>query len=263
MLFGLFGSGKNKKDKVEEYLGELGPASWSFLGSDMHSHLIPGVDDGAQTLDDSIALITKLQQAGYKSLITTPHIKGDIYPNNPAIINEGLQQLRQQLHERGINMPIKAAAEYYIDDTFFRLLKNKELLTIGKNEVLVEVSFMSEPLGFYELLFEIQTLGYKPIFAHPERYGFYHNKLEVYNTIKEKGSYLQLNLLSLTGYYGKGVKQAAEYMLKERLYDYCGTDMHHERHAEAVQKMLTSPVYSMLRNYPFKNSRLHEYILAD
>jgi protein-tyrosine phosphatase len=261
MLFGLFGSGK-KKTKYEEYIGDTGPRNWSFLGSDMHSHLVPGIDDGAQTIEDSIELITRLQQAGYKSLITTPHIKAEVYPNDPTTIGEGLNQLRHELHQRGINIPIRAAAEYYIDDTFIRLLKNKELLTVTGNEVLVEISFMLEPLGFHELMFEIQTVGYKPILAHPERYSYYHQKPHTYNELKEKGCLLQLNMLALTGYYGKAVKQAADYMMKERLYDYIGTDMHHVRHAEGVEKFITSSVYDQVRQYPFRNYRLHEHILA-
>lgn len=260
MLFGLFGN--KKKNKIEEYIADDGPKDWSFLGSDMHSHLVPGIDDGAQTIEDSIALITKLQQMGYKSLVTTPHIKSDHYPNNPVTIGEGLDQLRHELHKRGINMPVKAAAEYYIDEIFIKLLRNKELLTVTENEVLVEMSFMFEPLGFHELLFDIQTAGYKPILAHPERYGFYHQKHNIFHELKEKGCYLQLNLLALTGYYGKGVKTAAEYMLKERLYDYCGTDMHHIKHAEMIEKTLGTSVYTQLRNYPFRNSRLHDHIIA-
>jgi tyrosine-protein phosphatase YwqE len=254
MLSKLFGFGK-KKD-AETAPTSLPAGSWAFLGTDMHSHLIPGIDDGAQTLDDSIQLIERLKGMGYRSLITTPHVKFDHYPNTSAVIQQGLQDLKKALVERGVDMPIKAAAEYYIDDHFMDLLEQKDLLTVKGNEVLVEISFLIEPLQFHDILFKIQLAGYRPILAHPERYAFYHAKKDAYSDLKNRGCLLQLNVLALTGYYGKPVKQVAEKNLKEGLYAYCGTDMHHLRHAEGVYNMLSSNILNELEVYPFLNSRL-------
>ncbi len=250
--------GKKKEEGGLKY----GPANpngygdWSFIGTDVHSHLIPGIDDGAQTMEDSIMLIQRLQAMGYKSAITTPHIKYDHYPNNSFNIQNGLHALQQALHERNIHFPIRAAAEYYIDDHFIQLLEAGELMPIVDNQVLVEISFMFEPIRFDDILFRIQTKGYKPVMAHPERYAYYHGSLDAYRDMRDKGCHLQLNVLSLSGYYGRSVKIAAEQILAAGLYDYCGTDMHHVKHADNLQAMLQSGVMTALQQYPFLNSRL-------
>lgn len=229
---------------------------YSFLVTDMHSHFIPGIDDGAQTIEDSIALIRAMKDMGFTSLVTTPHIKFDHYPNTTETIQNGLRQLHQALKENNIDIPIKAAAEYYIDDHFMQLLESEPLLTIRNNEVLVELSFMFEPLNFFNTLFKIQTKGYKPILAHPERYTFYHDKKEIYEQLKDRGVMLQLNTIALTGYYGKSVKDIAEYLLEKRLYDYCGSDMHHLRHADQLRKALSIKTFNTFQQYPFKNAAI-------
>lgn len=231
-------------------------SDWSFLGTDIHSHFVPGIDDGAQTVEDSVNLIRQMQDMGYRSIVTTPHIKYDHFPNTRNTILTGLQQLHHALEEQGITIPVKAAAEYYIDDHFMHLLDSEPLLTITGNEVLVEMSFMFEPVRFSEIIFKIQTAGYKPILAHPERYAFYHSRPEVYRELKDRGCHLQLNVIALAGYYGKSVKHIAEQLLKERLYDYCGTDMHHLKHAEVMQKMRHSSVMQSLVSYPFLNASI-------
>jgi Capsular polysaccharide biosynthesis protein len=255
MFSKLFGFGKKPSVNIPDT-----ERNFSFLSTDMHSHLVPGIDDGAQTIDDSIELIQKLMAMGFRSIITTPHIKTDHYPNNKVTIGGGMEQLKAALTEKGIQIPIKAAAEYYIDEYFMQLLANKELLTIRDNEVLVEISFMAEPLRFHDILFQMQTSGYRPILAHPERYIFYHQRPETYRELKNKGCLLQLNTIALTGYYGKPVKQIAEYLLKERLYDYCGSDMHHIKHAETLERILDSNILESLIRYPFLNNRLHTTI---
>lgn len=258
MFSKLFGTKKKKEDSPILYATQRSEdyGDWSFISTDIHSHLIPGIDDGAQTIEDSISLIEQLRGMGFKSLITTPHIKSDHFRNNSINITEGLHKLQQSLHERNIQMPVKAAAEYYIDDHFMNLLEAGDLLTITDNQVLVEISFMFEPMRFSEILFKIQTKGYRPILAHPERYAFYHNNIDAYRELKDRGCYLQLNTISLSGYYGKGVKHIAEKLLHEKLYDYCGTDMHHARHAESMQKLLKSGIMPTLQRYPFLNPKL-------
>lgn len=250
--------GKKKESSGLHYAphNPNGYGDWSFLGTDMHSHLIPGIDDGAQTIEDSIMLIQRLQSMGFHSAITTPHIKYDHYPNNSYNIQAGLQSLQHALHERNINFPIRAAAEYYIDDHFIQLLEAGELMPIVDNQVLVEISFMFEPIRFDDILFRIQAKGYKPILAHPERYAYYHGNMQTYNELRNRGCYLQLNVLSLFGYYGGAVKRAAEDLLAAGLYQYCGTDMHHVKHADNLQAMLQSGVMPLLQRTPFLNSSL-------
>jgi tyrosine-protein phosphatase YwqE len=255
MLSRIFGSKKSKEAPQSTPDVPL-QSDWSFLVADMHSHFVPGIDDGAQTMEDSITLIKGMQAMGYKSIITTPHIKFDHYPNTAAIIQNGLHELQHALNEREIHIPIKAAAEYFVDDNFVQLLHEGQLLTIHKNEVLIEFSFVFEPSGLFDTIFKIQTKGYKPILAHPERYPFFHNKLNVYSELKDRGCLLQLNTLAVTGYYGRNVKGVAEYLMKKGLYDYCGTDMHHIRHKEAIEKLQESKTFHALQTYPFLNARL-------
>lgn len=252
MPFSFFSKKKENKTIQESTI----KADFSFLGTDMHSHFIPGIDDGAQTVEDSLDLIRFMQDAGYTSIVTTPHIKFDHYPNTPQTINNGLDAVRQALHANGINMPVRAAAEYYIDDHFMRLLDTEPLLTINKNQVLVELSFMFEPMRLSEIFFKIQTAGYSPILAHPERYAYYHETPEVFRDITDRGVKLQLNALSMVGYYGRSIKQCAEWLLEHQLYSYCGTDMHHIQHAANLQKLAGSKAFAQLRQYPFLNSQI-------
>ena len=222
----------------------------------MHSHLIPGIDDGAQTLEDSIELIKEFQELGFESIVTTPHIKSDYFPNDPAIIYNGLSELRQALHEQGINFPVKAAAEYYVDERFVEMLEAGPLMTINDKEVLIEFSFVFEPMRINEILFQMQTKGYRPVIAHPERYNYYHMKYNSYRELKDRGCLLQLNAISLTGYYGRTVKEISEKMLDENLYDYCGSDIHHLRHADTMRKLIRSRRFAQLYTYPFLNRKI-------
>mgnify|MGYP003575862666 CR=1 FL=1 len=249
----LFGS-KQQEKITTSYNGEPLVGDFSFLGTDIHSHFIPGIDDGAQTVEDSIELITRLQNLGYQRIVTTPHIKVDHYPNTSAIIRNGLEEVKEALAERGMDIPVHAAAEYYIDDHFMNILETEPLLTIWKNEVLVEISFMFEPIQLNEILFKLTSKGYQPIMAHPERYMYYHQDFDKYEALKDRGCYLQMNINSLLGYYGKGVKQVAERLFAMGLYDYVGADMHHVKHAEVVQNIANTPeIMALLQSKPLRN----------
>lgn len=253
MFSKLFGF-KSKEKEIAVQVPD--DANWSFLGIDMHSHMIPGIDDGAANIDESIAMIKAFQEMGYSGIVTTPHIKSDYYPNDSASILTGLNTLRQGLAENNINFPVKAAAEYYVDDRFMELLESGPLLCFNDNEVLIEFSFVFEPIRVNEILFKIQTKGYKPVIAHPERYPFYHTKPQIFRELKDRGCMLQLNAISLIGYYGNAVREVAENILKDKLYDYCGSDMHHIKHAETMNKLRKSRSFSSLYNYPFLNNKI-------
>jgi tyrosine-protein phosphatase YwqE len=239
--------GKNQAPKTSD---------WSFLGVDMHSHLIPSIDDGAASMTDSLSLIKELKEIGFSKIITTPHIKHDHYKNNPEIILNGLEALRKELKANDIDMSVSAAAEYYVDDVFMGMLEANELLTLKDKEVLIEFSFMFEPVNLLNTLFTIQTRGYRPVIAHPERYVYYHQKPEFYSELKDRGCLLQLNTLSIFGYYGRREQQIAEELLENSLYDYCGTDIHHERHLEMIKQSGGSKAYQLLKEYPFRNAYL-------
>ncbi|WP_276480573.1 tyrosine-protein phosphatase [Paraflavitalea pollutisoli] len=212
----------------------------SVLGTDMHSHLIPGIDDGSPDEATSLMLIKGLQQLGYRQFIATPHIMWDVHKNTATSIGAAHNKLETAIQQEGIAAPVKAAAEYYLDDHFDSLLQqNIPLLPIKDNLVLVEFSFIAPPRNLKDMLFELQIKGYKPILAHPERYNYLVSQKEWFDELKEAGCYFQLNLLSLTGYYGKITHELAQYLVKKKYIDLLGTDLHHERHLEALTTSTT------------------------
>ena len=212
------------------------PPDLSGLVTDMHSHLVPGIDDGATDVANSIELINGLRELGYQNFITTPHVLWDIFKNNSATITPSYEALKAGLAENKINTPIKFAAEYFLDYHVDELIEDEiPLLTIKDNWVLVEFSFVSAPLDLKEKLFSLQMSGYQPVIAHPERYTYFGRTKEQYEELKEAGHYLQVNLLSLTGYYGKIVQEIAQMLVKNKYVDFLGTDLHHIRHLNALQ----------------------------
>lgn len=247
MFKSIFGAFKKKEEPLPDF---------SFLGTDMHSHLIPGIDDGAKTIEDSIALIRELHGMGYKKFYTTPHIMSDYFRNTPEIINEGLANVRKAIEQEGIPVEIHAAAEYYIDDGFMRKLENEKLLTIGENYLLFEISYINCPENISEMIFRMQVLGYRPILAHPERYPFWYNNFEQYQTFRDQGVLLQVNLNSLGGYYGYDAKRIAEKLVEANQVDLLGTDCHHLKHIEGLKRTLKEKSLRKLSETNLLNSHL-------
>lgn len=217
---------------------KIAPSDFSWLHADMHSHLLPGIDDGSPDITTSIELIKGLQSLGYKRIITTPHVLWEIYPNTTETILWKQEEVTKEILNAGIDIEFRAAAEYFIDDHFTEQLKNKiPLLPISANMILIEFSMVTAPMDLQEVIFEMQMQNYQPVLAHPERYTFLGRKKEVYDQLKDGGCFFQLNLLSLTGYYGEAVQELAEYLLKKKYYDLAGTDLHHSRHLSLLQKI--------------------------
>lgn len=210
----------------------------SFI--DIHSHLLPGIDDGAKNIEKSIELIKTMHSYGIKNFITTPHVLGDVYPNTSTGIKIKLEEVREELKKQGISdIKFSAAAEYMMDEQFIELLKKDDILTLKDNFILVEMSYFSAPINLYDVLFEIQLKGYKPILAHPERYSFYHNDFESYYKLKKAGCLFQLNFLSLTEQYGKYVQKTSQKLLDLDMYDFVGSDTHHSRHLQLLGTLFT------------------------
>jgi tyrosine-protein phosphatase YwqE len=212
--------------------------NFSEIGVDIHSHLIPGVDDGAKDLKDSIELIKGLKDLGFKKIITTPHIYSEYYPNTSNRLLAGLDTLRRGLKAANIDIEISCAAEYFMDEIFEKHLNENDILTVYDNYVLVEMSFFSESIRLEEYLFKMQIKGYQPILAHPERYTYYAKNFERFQNLKDRGCKLQLNLLSLTEHYGKEVKDLAIQLLDANLYDFVGTDTHNVEHLEKLKTLI-------------------------
>lgn len=217
------------------------PADLSILNCDIHSHFIPGIDDGAKTIEDSVQLIREMHNLGYKKVITTPHIMSDYFKNTPEIIFTGLEKVKNALKEADIPTKIEAAAEYYVDFDFERKLDKEKLLTFGDNYLLFEISYLHPPDNLHNIIFKMQSLGYKPILAHPERYNYFHNDFKKYESFIEKGVLLQMNINSLTGYYSIPTKKIAEEFVNKNMISFLGTDCHHSGHIDLIKKVIYEP----------------------
>jgi tyrosine-protein phosphatase YwqE len=208
------------------------------LKTDVHAHLLPGIDDGSPDLSTSLHLMKSMIDLGFQQFTATPHVMQDIWKNTNETIAKAYTLLRSSLDENNINYPLVAAAEYMVDENLEQLLKNKSpLKTIRDNWVLIEISFLQPPLQLNNILFELQLQGYKPVLAHPERYLFYANNLKELIALKDMGCKLQSNLLSFSGYYGKEVLRFAERLVDQQLICLLGTDLHHQRHLEGLQSL--------------------------
>lgn len=230
---------------------------FSGVGIDMHSHLIPGIDDGAATVQDSVAMIAELKAMGYEKIITTPHTYQDYYPNTTKDILDGLEKVRQELHKEGIDIEIDAASEYYMDENFEQRLADKDLLTLGDTDyVLVEMSFFGPPPALDNYIFDMEVAGFKPVLAHPERYGFYAKDFQQYERLVNLGCSLQINALSLIGHYGSLAQKTAEKLLKKEMVSFIGTDCHNLKHIHKLQLLGASTKWMKYLDYPFKNLAL-------
>lgn len=215
--------------------------------TDIHSHILPGIDDGSSNIETSLLLVEGLMKLGVSHSIATPHIIGDLYRNNYDTINNALTALRNALEEKQLKFKINAAAEYMLDAYFLELLQKKiPLLTLKNNLILTEFSYAERPFNVEKIVFAVITEGYQPILAHPERYAYYHNDYKQYHHLADLGFLLQVNLLSLTGYYGKAVAKAAAYIIKNKLVSFTGTDLHHLRHLDALNDPANKTVFAEL-----------------
>ncbi|MFA6278463.1 MAG: CpsB/CapC family capsule biosynthesis tyrosine phosphatase [Pedobacter sp.] len=218
-------------------------SDFSAVGVDMHSHLVPGVDDGAKDVNDSVKLISGLKELGFNRLITTPHTLQDIHPNTTASLQAGFSLLDGKLPE-GISVSL--SSEYYLDDQFLKQVNAGTVLPLPGNRLLFEFSQIARPHDLEEQIFELGIKGYQLILAHPERYLFFHKQFSYYTRLKEMGVELQVNALSLTEHYGKNIKQIAEKLIEKDMIDFIGTDTHHVKHLETLKLVPQSKHFARL-----------------
>lgn len=201
---------------------------------DIHSHLLPGIDDGSKSVEETASLMTQMNGLGINHFITTPHIFTNVWDNTEAVITKKLGDTKLELKHKNCYDTFETGAEYMLDSFFLKRLETEKLLTLKNNYLLVEMSYLNPPIQLFEILFEIQLAGYKPILAHPERYVFYHNNYKELHKLKNSGCLFQLNLLATVGYYGKNIEMVAEKLLQDDLYDFVGSDIHHQKHLDAL-----------------------------
>ncbi len=214
-----------------------------YFTTDIHCHIIPGIDDGSPDASTSADLIERMQGWGIKRIIASPHVTQDTFENTPATIAPAFDTLNAELSARGNNIEITHSAEYRIDEFFIAQLETGNIVPLPNNYLLVENSFIQEPWNLDQLLFDLKVRGYKPILAHPERYFYYYGKRNRYEEIHNAGTLFQVNLLSLAGHYGKDEKSIAEYLLDKGWVDFIGTDLHRHAHADSIDAYLSSKDY--------------------
>lgn len=208
--------------------------SGMFVGfTDWHSHILPGVDDGIPTLEDSLAVLGAYEELGFKKVWLTPHIMED-YPNTPAELRQKFEELRKAWTG---NVEIKLAAENMLDSLFDARLEAGELLPIGDDgsHLLVETSYYTPPIDFEDKLDRIKSKGFYPVLAHPERYRYMEEK--DYKRLKANDILFQMNFASLVGGYGETAQKKAEWLLKNNMIDLTGSDVHRLR---ATMQMIES-----------------------
>jgi protein-tyrosine phosphatase len=242
---------KRSKEETEEIL------RLDWMQVDIHSHLIPGIDDGSKNMEESVSMIRRLKDLGLRKLITTPHVMSEFYRNTPEIIMMGLEDVRGALVQEGIDIEIEAAAEYYLDEIFLEKVQNGEkLLTIANNYVLVETGFMNKPQMLFDIFFAMEMHGYKPVLAHPERYQYLIQDKKLLGELLDRDIYFQLNLLSLTGFYSKPIKNFAETLLDEKKVRFFGTDCHNHRYLDMLEALPKSKYYEKLPQQEILNKFL-------
>lgn len=236
---------------------EIDALDLSWLEVDMHSHLIPGIDDGSKTMEESLQLIKRLADFGLRKIITTPHIMSEYYRNTPEIIHMGLEDLRKAVLAEGISTEIEAAAEYYMDEILLEKIKaGEELLTFGDNYILVETGFINKPQMLLETIFQLEMAGFKPILAHPERYQYLIADKGLLEDLIDRNILFQINLLSLTGFYSKQVKDFGEMLVERDLVRFFGTDCHNARYLDMLEMLPKSKIYSKIKQTKWMNASL-------
>ena len=246
-FLGLFG----KKTEQLVPLRELG------LTCDMHSHLIPNVDDGSKSVEESVSLIKGMQQMGYKKLIITPHFMTGFYNNTADGVKKKLETLKTELASQSVDVELDVAAEYYIDYDFMHDISKKPMLTFDNKKLLFECSFTNQHRNFDETVFEMQINGYKPVLAHPERYLYWHNSHSLMEEFHDRGILFQINIMSIIGAYSPAVKKMARWLIENDMCDFLGTDLHNANHLAAIENaMIPVKLFEKLKNSNLLNNSL-------
>jgi tyrosine-protein phosphatase YwqE len=208
---------------------------------DIHNHILPGIDDGAQTVEDSIALIKGFGEFGVSNFIATPHIMHNYYSNTPESIADSLALLNNELRKNDLkDVTISASAEHMIDSNFETILDRGEIMPMRNENLLVEMSYLQRPINFDEAIRAVANNRFFPILAHPERYNFLHNNLRKYTEYKQQGILFQLNALSLGDFYGKEVSKITFKLIEEGLIDFIASDVHNLDQLNALKSLTVS-----------------------
>ena len=222
------------------------PEAKLFYHTDVHSHILPGVDHGAQNIDDSLEMLRAQIDMGITHVMCTSHVTAETFENTPETLTEAYNVLKVAVKEEGLPVEIFASAEYRIDEYWNKEYEAGHLLPMPGNHILLENSFVQELIGIDNLLFDLQVKGYRPILAHPERYRYYYDRKERYKSLHKASVKFQINILSLAGYFGNGARETALWLIQNNLCDMFGSDMHGMDHAEVIKDYISSKEWRKL-----------------
>lgn len=229
----------------------------NLFKTDLHSHLLPGIDDGVQSFEQAAQIIQQFVELGFTKAITTPHIMSDTYRNTPEIIQSKLDELRLYLKSRSIIFSVEAAAEYYFDEvTSAMAVQGKPFLTFGEKYLLFETNTFSDPLLLNDFIFQLKVKGYQPVMAHPERYKYLQNNLDRVQDLIDRGVLMQVNSLSLSGFYSRPVQKSAIELVKNKMVHFLGSDCHSPRQADLLKDSLRSKHFQKALELPLLNYSL-------
>ncbi len=224
-----------------------GLENFSTLGVDFHNHVLPGIDDGSPTLEESLKMLQLWIDMGFKKIITSPHVITALYPNTKDIILGQMHHLKEVIDVNNMPIELEATAEYRLDFEFLERMEKGELLPFGPNNfILIELPFQKPAFSIEEIIFEIESAGYQPILAHPERYIYLYSDFKKYQAMKDRGLLFQLNANSLNGFYNGLVKRTAEKLIKNNLIEFICSDAHHCHHLTEMNKLLKNRHFNKL-----------------
>ncbi|MDO5571986.1 MAG: hypothetical protein Q4F97_11100 [Bacteroidales bacterium] len=213
------------------------------FNTDIHSHIIPGVDDGSKNLESSIFLVKKLREWGIYNIIATPHRTDISFENTPDSIKPHFDALKKEIEKNSIDVNLTHSFEYRLDEGFIKLMEQKKLVALKDNYILIENSFIQPLWNLKEIIFDLKLKGFKPILAHPERYGYYINNKNMYTELHNIECEFQINIMSIAGGYGKEIQKTAKWLLEKGYLDYIGTDLHNKSHSDFIDNYLKSSAY--------------------
>lgn len=217
-----------------------------FYNTDIHCHILPGVDHGSQSVEQSLEMLRAEQEMGISRVILTSHVTAVTFENTQESLMKAYDVLKKAVAEAGLDIELRVSAEYRMDEYFDKEYAADHLIPMPGNHILLENSFQQELMNLNELLFDMQVKGYKTILAHPERYSYYSRRRKRYEELHNAGARFQVNILSFTGYFGEEARESALWFAHNEMIDYLGSDMHNLKHAHIIMDYLNSKEWKKL-----------------
>jgi len=217
-----------------------------FYNTDVHCHILPGVDHGSQSMEQSLEMLRAEAEMGINRVILTSHVTAITFENTRETLTDAFMKLKDAVTDEGMDMELFLSAEYRMDEYFDKEYAADHLIPMPGNHILLENSFQQELMNLDDLLFDMQVKGYRTILAHPERYTYYSRRRKRYEQLHNAGARFQVNILSFTGYFGEEARDSALWFAHNGMIDYLGSDMHNVKHAHIIMDYINSKEWKKL-----------------